>query len=168
MCQSIHRLNSSPKECSTLQELISQLHNDLFQFTPRFICWKYTRTNQFRILADSLQLVCFSFLACFEDLLIWVHLHFLHTTRAGVGKRGLTVHEPCKFNVQQKRCIQSKSQDGISRSFWSEMMCWMLIWLASSNIEEAIETKKCCGVSWYSIIPLYAYRKKILGLNSFF
>ena len=84
-----------------------------------------------------------------------------------VGKRGLTVHEPCKFNVQQKRCIQSKSQDGISRR-WSEMMCWMLIWLASSNIEEAIETKKCCGVSWYSIIPLYAYRKKILGLNSFF
>ena len=39
-----------------IKDITTQLHNDLFQFTPRFICWKYTRTNQFRILADSLQL----------------------------------------------------------------------------------------------------------------
>ena len=42
-----------------------------FRFTPNSYV-ENTRTNQFRIFADSLQLVClpFSLLACFEDLLI--------------------------------------------------------------------------------------------------
>ena len=46
------------------------LHNDLFQVFTKIHILKYTGTNQFRIVSDSLQLVCCSFLACFEDLLI--------------------------------------------------------------------------------------------------
>ena len=37
-----------------------------FKFTKRFICWECTRTNQFRIVPDSLQLV-WNYFACFKD-----------------------------------------------------------------------------------------------------
>ena len=46
-----------------------QIHNDkmiYFKFTKRFICWECTRTNQFRIVPDSLQLV-WNYFACFKD-----------------------------------------------------------------------------------------------------